>query len=76
MGTGGSSSGAKWVGREADHSTPSRAEARNGGVIPPFPHNVFMVWCLINYSQGLKTISTNQTNFVNNFLTTYLPTGT
>lgn len=30
-----------WIlgaGREADHSAPSSAEAKNGGVLPPVPH--------------------------------------
>jgi hypothetical protein len=26
--------------READHSPPSSAEAKNGGVIPPFPTEI------------------------------------
>jgi hypothetical protein len=32
------SPGVKWPGREADHSSPSSAEAKNGGAIPPLPH--------------------------------------
>lgn len=27
-----------WPGHEADHSLPSSAEDKNGGVIPPHPH--------------------------------------
>jgi hypothetical protein len=38
MGTGGDFPGAKWPGREADHSPPSNAEIKNDGVIPPLPH--------------------------------------
>jgi hypothetical protein len=32
---------------EADHSLPSSAEVKNGGAIPPLPHYVFMIWCVI-----------------------------
>jgi hypothetical protein len=28
----------KWPGREADHLSPSNAEVKNGGAIPPFRH--------------------------------------
>jgi hypothetical protein len=31
-------SGVKRPGREADHSPPSSAEAKNGGAIVPLPH--------------------------------------
>jgi hypothetical protein len=47
MSTRSSSPGLKRPGREADHSSPSSAEIKNGGVIPPLPH-VFMARCLIN----------------------------
>jgi hypothetical protein len=30
--------GGKRPGREADHSSPSSAEVKNGGAIPPLPH--------------------------------------
>jgi hypothetical protein len=30
--------GVKLLGREAEHSPPSRAEVKNGGVIPPLSH--------------------------------------
>jgi hypothetical protein len=33
--------GTKGWGHEADHSSPSSAEVKNGGAIPPLPH-VFM----------------------------------
>jgi hypothetical protein len=32
------SPGLKGPGREADHSPPSSADVKNGGVIPPLPH--------------------------------------
>jgi hypothetical protein len=32
------SPGVKQLGREADHSTSSGAEVKNGGAIPPLPH--------------------------------------
>jgi hypothetical protein len=35
---GAPSMGVKWQGHEADHSPPSSAEVKNGGVIPPFSH--------------------------------------
>jgi hypothetical protein len=35
MGTGGSFPRLKRLGREADHSPPSNAEAKDGGAIPP-----------------------------------------
>jgi hypothetical protein len=38
--------GVKGPGHEADHISPSRAEVKNGGAIPPLPH-VFMAKCLI-----------------------------
>jgi hypothetical protein len=38
MGTGGDFPGVKRPGREADHSHPSSAKAKNGGAIPPLPH--------------------------------------
>jgi hypothetical protein len=34
------SSGVKWQGREADHSSPPTAEDKNGGAIPPFAYNL------------------------------------
>jgi hypothetical protein len=37
-GAGGDLSGGKRKGRDADHSTPSSTEVKNGGVIPPFPY--------------------------------------
>jgi hypothetical protein len=37
MATGGSFTGVKRQGREADDSPPSSAEVKNGGAIPPFP---------------------------------------
>jgi hypothetical protein len=34
----------KWPGREADHSLPSSAAARNGGDAPPLPwHTAYSV---------------------------------
>jgi hypothetical protein len=30
--------GVKRLGRDADHSTPSNAEVKNGGAIPPLLH--------------------------------------
>jgi hypothetical protein len=30
--------GAQWMGRQADHSPTSSAEAKNAGTIPPLPH--------------------------------------
>jgi hypothetical protein len=44
---GAPSPGVKRPGREADHSPPTSAEAKNGGAIPPLPY-VFMAQCLIN----------------------------
>jgi hypothetical protein len=38
MGTGGSFSGVKWPGRDADRSPLSSAEVRNGGGIHVRPH--------------------------------------
>jgi hypothetical protein len=39
VGTGGAFSlGVKRPEREADHSTPPSAEAKNGGAIPPLLH--------------------------------------
>jgi hypothetical protein len=32
---------------EADHSTPTSAEVKNGGAIPPLPPHIFMAWYLI-----------------------------
>jgi hypothetical protein len=29
--------GVKWPGHEADHSSPSSAEVKNGGAVPPLP---------------------------------------
>jgi hypothetical protein len=37
MGIGGSFTGGKRQGREADRSPPSSAEVKNGGAIPPLP---------------------------------------
>jgi hypothetical protein len=34
---GGLSPGVNWPEGEADHSSPSSAEIKNGGAIPPFP---------------------------------------
>jgi hypothetical protein len=38
--------GVQGRGHEADHSSPSSAEVKNGGAISPLP-NVFMAYCLI-----------------------------
>jgi hypothetical protein len=35
---GALSLGVKWPRREADHSSPSSAEVKNGGAIPPLSH--------------------------------------
>jgi hypothetical protein len=35
---GGDFPGVKWPGHEADHSSPSSAEVKNGGDILPPPH--------------------------------------
>jgi hypothetical protein len=35
---GAISPGVKRPGSEADHSSPSSAEVKNGGAIPPLPH--------------------------------------
>jgi hypothetical protein len=35
---GAVSLGVKRLGRDADHSAPSSAEVKNGGVITPLPH--------------------------------------
>jgi hypothetical protein len=35
---GGDFLGGKTAGREADHSSPSSVEAKNGGNLSPFPH--------------------------------------
>jgi hypothetical protein len=37
MNTGTLSQGVKWPEGEANHSSPSTADARNCGAIPPFP---------------------------------------
>jgi hypothetical protein len=37
--------------REANESTPSSAEVKNGGSISTCPHYVFMAWCPINYTR-------------------------
>jgi hypothetical protein len=42
--------GLKLQGREAEHSPPSSAEAKNGGSVPPLLPTVFMSWNLIDYS--------------------------
>jgi hypothetical protein len=41
-------SGEKRPEREADHLPASNTEVKNGGSLPPLPHNVFTAWCLIN----------------------------
>jgi hypothetical protein len=40
MGTGSFSPGLKRTEREADHSPPSDAEIKNGGIILPLPINL------------------------------------
>jgi hypothetical protein len=47
MGTEGSYIGVKRPGREADHSPPSSAEAKNAGTYTSTLQYVFMAWCLI-----------------------------
>jgi hypothetical protein len=37
MGTEKGIPGVKRLGREADHSPPSRTEAKNNGAVPPLP---------------------------------------
>jgi len=32
---------------EAYHLPPSNAKVKNSWAIPPLPHYIFMVWCLI-----------------------------
>jgi hypothetical protein len=39
---------AKRQGSEADHSPPTNAEVKKGGIISPLPPYVFMAWCLDN----------------------------
>jgi hypothetical protein len=43
MGTGSFSPELKLPGRQADHSSPSDAEIKNGGVIPPLPINLHVM---------------------------------
>jgi hypothetical protein len=51
MGTRGSFSGEKRPGREADHSPPSSAEAKNAWSYTSTPPYAFMAWCS-DKSQG------------------------
>jgi hypothetical protein len=42
------SSGVKRQRRESDHSSPTSAEVKNGGVVPPFPpvsswHDTYLI---------------------------------
>jgi hypothetical protein len=41
--------GIKRPGRESDHSHNLVSRLRKRGAIAPFPHYVFMAWCLIQY---------------------------
>jgi hypothetical protein len=41
--SGALSTGVKGPYREADHSPPSSAEVKNGGIIPPFPIRLLAV---------------------------------
>jgi hypothetical protein len=43
--------GAVSPGHEADQSSPSSAEVKNGGNTYTLPY-VFIAWCLINLAQG------------------------
>jgi hypothetical protein len=47
-GSGGSFSGVKRPGREADHSTVTSAEVKRAWLYTSTPPYVFMVWCLIS----------------------------
>jgi hypothetical protein len=42
------SPGVKRLGREADHSLPTSAEAKNKWIYTSTPRYVFMAWCLIS----------------------------
>jgi hypothetical protein len=42
------STGIKWSGREADHSSSPSAQAKNGGTVPPLPIRLY--GAVINYS--------------------------
>jgi hypothetical protein len=44
LGTGALSSEVKRPGREADHSSPSNPEVKNGGAIPPLPPPQMSSW--------------------------------
>jgi hypothetical protein len=39
--------GVKWLGREADHSPPFRAQVKNAWRYTSAHQYVFMTWCLI-----------------------------
>jgi hypothetical protein len=47
MGAATLSLGAKWLGRDAEHSLPSSAEVKNEWRYTSTPQYVFMSWCLI-----------------------------
>jgi hypothetical protein len=38
----------KWLGHEADHSLPSRAEVKNEWSYISTPYYIFMAWCLLS----------------------------
>jgi hypothetical protein len=47
--------GSNWEGHKADHSPPSNAKVKNGGIIPSLPH-VFMAHCLNTGTTLLLTV--------------------
>jgi hypothetical protein len=49
LGTRASFPGERRLGREADHSPPSRAEVKNAWCYTSTPQYIFMAWCLVKH---------------------------
>jgi hypothetical protein len=65
--TGGADSPRVEQGHEADYSSPSNAEIKNGGAIPPFPTHTFMALCLIKHRDNFTltfTIKSSRHNYI------------
>jgi hypothetical protein len=58
MGTGGSFLGVKWLGHEADHTSPSSAEVKEW--VESYLHslNVLTAWCLVKHRDNFTFTAT------------------
>jgi len=67
---GALTSGVKWMGREADHLSPSSAEVKTAWSYTPLPLYFFTAWYLL--STGTSYLTSRERDFVANFTKRYV----